>query len=151
MPSYIAEYGSILRAAFATLHGGHPDEPPEAEAKRPQETAAQFLVRSRVETLERLQGQLAGVRPPKRLQAVHEALTRLLAAAIEADQAMAQQMEAYSRGDLEASLRHSERVGELVAESVRLDRDLILALQAAEEARPGTLAELGLAELGVGG
>ncbi len=53
-------------------------------------------------------------------------------------------------GDLEVSLRHSERVAELVAESVRLDRDLILALQAAEKARPGTLADLGLAELGVG-
>ncbi len=144
-------YGHLLRAAFATLHGGHADEPPETQAPRPQEPAAHFLARSRAEVLGRLQEQLAVLEPPEALRHVHAALTRLLAAAIEADQAMALQAEAYHRGEWEASLRYAEQVSQLVAESVRLDRDLILALQAAEEARPGTLAELGLAELGVGG
>ncbi|MFQ6019775.1 MAG: hypothetical protein ACE5KW_03365 [Dehalococcoidia bacterium] len=144
----LEEYGPLFRAAYGALHGGHPDEPRRAgEARQPQESAADFLARSRVESLERLQRQLAAVRPPRRLRNVHDALARLLAAASEADREMALQVEAYARGETEASLRHSERVASLVAESVRLDRDLILALQAAEEARSGTLVALGLADI----
>jgi hypothetical protein len=130
----IDQYGRILRDAFAALHGGRPGEPSGAEA-------------GRAEGLEHLQGQLAAVRSPKRLQKVHDALTRLLAAAIEADRELAQQVGAYARGETEASLRHSERVASLVAEGARLDRDLILALREAEGARPGTLAALGLADI----
>ena len=38
-------------------------------------------------------------------------------------------------------------MGALVAAGARLDRDLILALQAAEKAQPGTLVALGLADI----
>lgn len=143
----LEEYGPLLGAAFATLHGGHPDEPSEPEAMRPQESLAAFLARTRAQALERLLAQAKAAGPPPGLEAVHDALVPLLEAALEADKALQEQVEAYNRGDSEASLRQAERVGQLVAASARLDRDLILALEAAEEAEPGTLAALGLAEL----
>lgn len=143
----IDQYGPLLRAAFAALHGGHPDEPPKSEATRSGESPADFLARTRAETLERLHGQLAGVSPPRRLRSVHNRLLRLLQAASEADQALAAQVDAYNRGDYDQSLRHSQRLSDLVADSARLDADFIRALQAAERAHRGTLATLGLADI----
>lgn len=143
----LEEYGHTLRAVYATLHGGHPDQPSEPEARRPQESLTAFLARTRAQALERLLAQAKAVGPPPELEAVHDALVPLLEAALEADRALEEQVEAYNRGDNEASLRQAERVGQLVAASARLDRDLILALKAAEAVSPGTLAALGLAEL----
>jgi|GEM_PF-3781119 len=142
----LEEYGHILRTAFATLHGGHPGEPAEPEAVGPEESVSAFIARTRAQTLESLRAQVEAAQPPAELQAVHDVLIRLLEAAIEADKALEEQIEAYGRGDQKASLRQAERVGALVVASARLDRDLILALRAAEDARSGTLAALGLAE-----
>ncbi|MBI1886510.1 MAG: hypothetical protein HYS09_09415 [Chloroflexi bacterium] len=141
------EYGPLLRAAFATLHGGHPDEPSEAQSKQPGESLEEFLARTRRETLERLLARMESVAPPAELSDVHGLLVRVLRSAAEADAALAEQMRAYGCGDFQGSIAHSERVQSLVAESARLDRELILALQRLEEGRRGCLEALGLDNL----
>ncbi len=67
-----------------------------------------------------------------------------LRGAREADAALAAQVEAYRCGNFTDSVSHSDRLHAIVAESARLDRDLILALRQAEGAAPGTLSALGI-------
>jgi hypothetical protein len=71
----------------------------------------------------------------------------LLAAAVEADAALAAQVEAYRCGNFSDSIGHSDRLHAIVAESAHLDRDLILTLRKAEEAAHRTLAALGIARV----
>ena len=82
--------------------------------------------------------------PPPEVRPAHELLVRLLAAAAEADAALAAQVEAYRCGNFSDSVSRSDRLSVIIAESARLDRDLILALRDAEAAAPGTLAALGI-------
>jgi hypothetical protein len=74
----------------------------------------------------------------------HDILLRLLSNAAEAEEALLAQTDSYRCGQYEASVAHSERLHQLVAESARLDRELILALEEVERGAPGTLAALGL-------
>lgn len=143
----LADYGSLFRAAYAALHGGEPDEGAADSGRRPDESLEEFLARSRSEALERLRGHLEAAEPPPALSTAHQALIQLLASALEADAALAAQVAAYRCGNFQGSIAHSDRVHTLIVESTRLDRDLILALRKAEEAAPGTLADLGIGEI----
>jgi len=140
----LAEYGPLFRDAYAALHGGRPGDPPSDSGRRPDESLEEYLARSRGEALGRLRARLEAAEPPPELRAAHDLLLRLLASAAEADAALAAQVEAYSCGNFTDSISHSDRLSAVVAESARLDRDLILALRQAEEASPGTLAALGV-------
>ena len=143
----LAEYGPLFRDAYAALHGGRPNDTPSDSGRRPDESLEEYLARSRGEALGRLRARLEAGQPPPELRAAHDLLVRLLAAAVEADAALAAQVEAYRCGNFQDSISHSDRLHAIVAESPRLDRDLILALREAEEAAPGTLAALGIAEV----
>ncbi len=143
----IEEYGPLLRAAFATLHGGRPEEPSQPAQRRPGESLEEYLARSRQEALEELARKMQGISPPEELRGVHELLLRVLQCAVEADTALAAQVRAYGCGDFQQSVAHSERVHRLVAESARLDRELIMALEQLEKASPWSLTALGLAEV----
>lgn len=143
-----ADYGPLFREAYATLHGGHPEEPHAAESgRRTDESLEEFLARSRSEALDRLRARLEASAPPNELRVAHGLLCRLLECAGEADSVLAAQVEAYGCGNFQDSISHSDRLHGLVAESARLDRDLILALGKAEEAAPGTLSALGIEEI----
>ena len=139
-----AEYGPLFRDAYAALHGGRPNEAPLDSGRRPDESLEEYLARSRGETLGRLRARLEAGQPPPELRAAHDLLVRLLAASAEADAALAAQVEAYRCGNFSDSVSHSDRLHAIVAESARLDRDLILTLRKAEEAAPGALAALGI-------
>lgn len=141
-----AEYAPLFRAAYTALHGGHPDEPAAESGRRPDESLEEFLARSRREALDRLRVRLEAAEPPPALGEAHRLLIRLLASAVEADAALAAQVGAYRCGNLQGSIAHSDRLQALVEESVRLDRDLILALEKAENTAPGTLSTLGIEE-----
>ena len=138
----LAEYGPLFRDAYAALHGGHPDESANDSGRRPDESLEEFLARGRSEALDGLRAGLEAAEPPEELRAAHGLLTRLLASAAEADAALAAQVEAYRCGNFHDSMSHSDRLHAIVAESARLDRELIIALREAEEAAPGTLATL---------
>ena len=140
-----SEYGPLFRDAYAALHGGRTDDAPADSGRRPDESLEEYLARSRGEALGRLRARLEAGEPPPELRAAHELLVRLLAAAVEADAALAAQVEAYRCGNFQGSIGHSDRLHAIVAESARLDRDLILALREAEEANAGTLDALGIA------
>ena len=140
----LTEYGPLFRDAYAALHGGRPNEAPSDSGRRPDESLEEYLARSRGETLGRLRARLEAGQPPPELRAAHDLLVRLLAASAEADAALAAQVEAYRCGNFSDSVSHSDRLHAIVAESARLDRDLILALREAEEVAPGTLAALGI-------
>jgi hypothetical protein len=142
-----SEYGPLFRDAYAALHGGRPGDPPSDSGRRPDESLEEYLARSRGEALDRLRARLEAGEPPLELRAAHDLLVHLLAAAAEADAALAAQVEAYRCGNFQGSISHSDRLHAIVAESARLDRDLILALRQAEEAAPGTLAALGIEEI----
>jgi hypothetical protein len=141
----LAEYGPLFRDAYAALHGGRPNDASPDSGRRPDESLEEYLARSRGEALDRLRARLEAGEPPPELRAAHDLLVRLLAAAVEADAALAAQVEAYRCGNFHDSISHSDRLHAIVAESARLDRDLILTLRKAEEAAPGTLAALGIA------
>ncbi len=143
----LAEYGPLFRDAYAALHGGRPNDTPSDSGRRPNESLEEYLARSRGEALGRLRARLEAGEPLPELRTAHDLLVRLLAAAAEADAALAAQVEAYRCGNFSDSVSHSDRLHAIVAESARLDRDLILALRQAEEAAPGTLAALGIAEV----
>jgi len=143
----LSEYGALFRDAYAALHGGRPGDAPSDSGRRPDESLEEYLARSRGEALGRLRARLEAGEPPQELHPAHELLVRLLAASAEADAALAAQVEAYRCGNFSDSVSHSDRLHTIVAESARLDRDLILALRRAEEAAPGTLAALGIAEV----
>ena len=142
-----AEYGPAFRAAYAILHGGRAEEPADTVGRGRDESVEEFLARSRSEALEGLRGALEAARPPQALASAHGLLLRLLACAVEADTALAAQMEAYRCGNFQGSIDHSDRLHAVIAESARLDRDLILALREAEAAAPGTLEALGIADI----
>ena len=143
----LAEYGPLFRDAYAALHGGRPNEAPSDSGRRPDESLEEYLARSRGETLGRLRARLEADEPPAELRAAHDLLVRLLAASAEADAALAAQVEAYRCGNFSDSVSHSDRLHAIIAESARLDRDLILALREAEEANACTLDALGIAEV----
>jgi len=143
-----SDYGALFREAYATLHGGRPgEEPADIGRRRAGESLEEYLSRSRSEALGRLQRAFSAAQPPEALKPAHELLARLLASAAEADAALAAQVEAYRCGQFQESVAQSERLQSLVSESVRLDRELILALREAEERSPGTLEELGIEDL----
>jgi len=143
----LSEYGPLFRDAYAALHGGRPNDTPSDSGRRPDESLEEYLARSRGEALGRLRARLEAGQPPQELRTAHDLLVRLLAAAAEADAALAAQVEAYRCGNFQGSIGHSDRLHAIVAESARLDRDLILALREAEEANAGTLAALGIEEI----
>jgi hypothetical protein len=143
-------YAALFRQAYAALHGGLPGEPAPDSGRRPGEPIEEYLARSRGEALNRLRGRFGSAQPPDELRAAHELVAQLLASAVEADAALAAQVEAYRCGQFDASIQHSDRLNALVAESARLDRDLLLALRSAEDASPGTLESLGIEGLGPG-
>lgn len=140
------DYGDVFRAAYAALHGGRPDEP-DTSARKPGESLEEFLARTRTEALGRVRRRLDAVEPPAELRHVHQLLLQLLHGAREADAALAAQVEAYRCGQFSDSIAHSDRLQALVAAGTRLDRELIVALQALEAERPGTLDALGIAEV----
>lgn len=142
----LADYGALFREAYAALHGGR-GEPADSVPRRPGESLEEHLSRTRSKALGRLEKQLAGVEPPEGLARAHRLLLRLLVGAAEADSALAAQVEAYRCGQFQESIGHSDRLQALVAESARLDRELILALREAEDANAGTLDALGIAEV----
>ena len=142
----LAEYGPLFRDAYAALHGGLPGDAHADSGRRPDESLEEYLARSRGEALDRLRARLEAGEPPPELRTAHDLLVRLLASAAEADAALAAQVEAYRCGNFQGSIDHSDRLHAIVAESARLDRELILALRQAEAA-PGTLAALGIAEV----
>ena len=147
----LTEYGPLFRDAYAALHGGRPGDAPADSGRRPDESLEEYLARSRGEALGRLRARLEAGQPPPGLRAAHDLLVRLLAASAEADAALAAQVEAYRCGNFSDSVSHSDRLHAIIAESARLDRDLILALREAEEANAGTLAALGIEGVGPGG
>ena len=140
-----ADYGELLRLAYATLHGSGP----EGEAPLPQreagETLEEFLARSRRQALTPLRQRLAATPPPPPLEEVHRLLLEAIDCSLAADAALAAQVRAYGCGDYRESIQHSERVADLARRAIELDRALIGALWRVEEAAPGTLAALGLA------
>lgn len=138
-------YGSLFRRAFEVLHGGQTEEEPVY--RQAGETLEEFLARSRREALVPVLQALEGATPPQGMEEVHRLLLQAIRHAIEADAALVSQVRAYGCGDFQASMAHSQRVAELVAEGARLDRRLILALEERERQAPGTLASLGLAGL----
>lgn len=143
----LSDYGAHFCEAYAVLHGGRGEEPEDIGQRRPGEPLEEFLARSRGEALGRLQRRLSAVEPPQALRKAHDILLQLLAGAVEADVALAAQVEAYRCGQFQESIAHSDRLQVLVTESARLDRELILALREGESQRPGTLAELGLGDI----
>ncbi len=143
----ISGYGAHFREAYAALHGGRPDDPEDAIEREAGESLEEFLTRSRGQALGRLQRRLAALAPPPPLRKAHDILVRLLDSSEEADAALTAQVAAYRCDQFQESIAHSDRLHSLVAESARLDRELILALQEAESNRSGTLAELGLADI----
>ncbi|MEE8370308.1 MAG: hypothetical protein V3S00_06030 [Dehalococcoidia bacterium] len=145
----LSDYGGRFRAAFAALHGGDPDDedggPGQSAEPGPGEPLTEFLSRSRSQTLGLSQRQLAdGEPPPPLLREAHDLLTRLLDSSANVDAALASQIEAYRCDQYEKSIAHSDRLGTLVAESARLQRELLQALRQAESDQAGTLEQLGL-------
>ena len=140
----ISDYGHIFRDAYAVLHGGRADEGGGITERKPGEPLEEYLARSRSEAVGRGRKQLLGAEPPQALAKAHDTLLQLLANAVEADAALAAQVLAYRCGQFHESVAHSDRLQPLVAESARLDRELIVSLREAEARAPGTLAELGL-------
>lgn len=138
--STLSHYGALLREAFAALHGGCDEEAPEQPGgSAPEETTP--------EALPALLTALRSVEPPVGMARVHDLLLELLRAAQEAEVALAAQAEAYRAGRLRESVEHSDRLQAVVARGARIDRELMAALREAEVERPGTLAELGLADV----
>jgi len=140
----LTSYGPLFRDAYAALHGGRTGDAPADSGRQPDESLEEYLARSRGEALGRRRARLEAAEPPPELRAAHDLLVRLLAAAAEADAALAAQVEAYRCGNFGDSVSHSDRLHAIVAESARLDRDLILALRKTEAAAPGTLIALGI-------
>lgn len=137
----VKEYGHNLRQAFNTLHGGQGLTGQDA-AREPGESLEDYLARSREAALSDILARLEQLSPPVALAGVHSLLTRVLRIAMDTDEALAAQIRAYGCGDFQQSMAHSDRVGELVAASASLDRELILSLRQLE---PAALSDLGIA------
>ncbi len=139
-----AAYGALFRRAYSLLHGGTPEEGAWAPQRQPEEDLEDFLARTRHHALVPLREELEATPPPSPLAEAHRLLLEAINCALEADAALAAQIQAYSRGDYRSSLEHSQRAIQLAQRAVELDRALIRALWQAEEWAPGTLAALGL-------
>jgi len=125
----LSDYGALFREAYAVLHGGRPGEAADAAGRNPGEALEEYLSRSRADALGLTRKRMLGAQPPDGLTSVHETLLALLANAAEADAALAAQVEAYRCGQFHESVVHSDRLHTLVAESARVDRELIMALR----------------------
>ena len=137
------DYGDTFRDAYALLHGGRGDEPDDTSDHRAGERLEDYLARSRAEAVGATRKRLLGATPPVALEKAHRLLIDLLKNAAIGDEALAQQVAAYQCGNFHESVAHSERLHELVAESARLDRELITELR-------GLPADVAAA-LGIGG
>lgn len=146
-----AAYGDLFRQAYATLHGGLDEGVAMGLQRRPDEPLEEFLARTRREALLPLLHDLQATPPPAGLEEAHRLLLAAIECAMEADAALAAQVRAYGCGDYQTSLEHSQRAADLARRAVELDRALIAALWRAEEAAPGTLASLGIAQVLSGG
>jgi hypothetical protein len=124
-----ADYGALFRQAYSVLHGGRPGEAVDAGERRPGESLEEYLSRSRADAVGFMRKRLLAAQPPEGLASVHQTLLDLLANAAEADAALASQVEAYRCGRFHESVTYSDRLHALVAESARLDRELIMALR----------------------
>jgi hypothetical protein len=124
----IDEYGIFFRDAFALLHGGRAGEEASAAERLPGEPAEQYLARTRGAALNATRKRLIATEPPEALSEPHRLLLDLLANAVQADEALAEQVRAYQCGQFQESVAHSDRLQQLVVESQRMDRDLIVAL-----------------------
>lgn len=124
------DYGDIFRDAYALLHGGHGDEADDTSERHAGERLEDYLARSRSEAVGAMRKRLLGATPPAGLEKAHRLLIDLLQNAAVGDEALAQQVAAYQCGNFHESVAHSERLHELVAESARLDRELIMELRA---------------------
>ena len=138
-----SDYGDTFRDAYALLHGGRGDEADDTSERRHGEGLEEYLARSRSETVGVMRKRLLGASPPAGVGKAHRLLIDLLEKAALGDEALAQQVAAYQCGNFHESVAHSERLHELVAESARLDRELITELRSL----PADVAE----ELGIGG
>jgi len=143
----IEEFGALLRAAFAVLHGGHLEEPAATVEREPGETLETYLARSRRAVLGRTLKQVSGLVAPQELRTMHELLQQLLECAIGTDEALAAQIQAYGCNDFQMSEAHFDRVSELVARSAQLDRELILALGRLEVDNQEVLEAMGIREM----
>lgn len=137
------DYGALFREAYALLHGGHGDEADDTSERRAGEGLEEYLARSRAEAVGAMRKRLLAASPPAGLEQAHGLLIDLLQKAALGDEALAQQVAAYQCGNFHESVAHSERLHDLVAESARLDRDLITELRSL----PVEVAEA----LGIGG
>jgi hypothetical protein len=134
-------YGDLFREAYALLHGGRPGEAESTSDRAAGESTEQFLARTRTEALGAMRKRLLAGEPPPELAEPHRLLIDLLANAASADEALAEQVRSYQCGQFHESVRHSDRLQELVVESQRKDRELILALK---ELPPAALDELAI-------
>jgi hypothetical protein len=123
------DYGELFRDAYALLHGGHDDEAADAPPRTAGEAIEAYLSRTRVEALGLMRKLLLAAEPPEGLSQIHRLVTDLLSNAMQADEALAEQVKAYQCGQFHESVAHSERLQELVMESQQLDRELISALR----------------------
>jgi hypothetical protein len=124
-----SDYGDTFRDAYALLHGGRGDEADDTPERRAGEGLEEYLARSRAEAVGAMRKRLLGASPPARVGKAHGLLIDLLEKAALGDEALAQQVAAYQCGNFHESVAHSERLHELVAESARLDRELIAELR----------------------
>ena len=133
------DYGALFRDAYSLLHGGRGDEVDDSAARRPGEGLEDYLARTRSEAVGAMRKRLLAASPPAGLERVHGLLADLLEKAALGDEALARQVAAYQCGNFHESVTHSERLHELVAESARLDRELIAELRSLTPDVAGTL------------
>jgi hypothetical protein len=138
------EYGESFRDAYALLHGGRGDEYADIASRGAGEPLEDYLARTRVEVLGAMRKRMLARQPPEGLSDAHTLLIDLLSNAVQADEALAEQVKAYQCGQFHESIRHSDRLQELVIESQRLDRELIVKLKMLQ---PELLDELGIEAL----
>ncbi|HXG35373.1 MAG TPA: hypothetical protein VNL15_00215 [Dehalococcoidia bacterium] len=141
MTASIEEYGELLRRAYGVLHGSHEGQPVSSGPRLPGESLEEYLARSRQDNLGVLLSSLERAAPPPDLGDIHRLITEVVRHAIASDEALAAQVRAYSCGDFQQSMLHAERLGDLVAESARLDREFIAALRRLD---PATREALGI-------
>ena len=123
------DYGALFRDAYSLLHGGRGEEADDTPERRPGEGPEEYLARSRAEAVGAMRKRLLAASPPAGVEKAHGLLIDLLDKAALGDEALAQQVAAYQCGNFHESVAHSERLHDLVAESARLDRDLITELR----------------------
>ena len=135
------DYGAIFRDAYSLLHGGRGDEADDTPDRRAGEGLEDYLARSRAEAVGAMRKRLLGASPLPGAENAHRLLIDLLENAGLGDEALARQVAAYQCGNFHESVAHSERLHDLVAESARLDRELITELRSLP---PDVAAELGI-------